>query len=96
MPKKKKTKPRRAPVSSGQPLVIDQNSYSRIIHRLRNARISKGWSQTEAATHLGIERANLNAIEKLRRRATPELLNHIAGFFGLTVINRLTIQKKTV
>jgi transcriptional regulator with XRE-family HTH domain len=51
---------------------------------LRSARLAKGWTQTEAATHLGMTQAYLNFLEHGKRRVTPELVRRAATVYGLS------------
>ena len=51
---------------------------------LRNARLLKGWGQTEAATRLGVSHAYVNMLEKGKRSLTPKLLHKFVRVYGLS------------
>ena len=51
---------------------------------LRSARLNKGWTQTEAAAHLGMTQAYLNFLENGKRRLTPVLVRKAALVYGLS------------
>lgn len=51
---------------------------------LRSARLSKGWTQTQAAAHLGMTQAYLNFLERGKRRLTPELVRRVTSVYGLS------------
>jgi transcriptional regulator with XRE-family HTH domain len=53
-------------------------------HELRSARLNKGWTQTQAAAHLGMTQAYLNFLENGKRRLTPELVRRTALVYGLS------------
>jgi transcriptional regulator with XRE-family HTH domain len=53
-------------------------------HELRSARLNKGWTQTQAAAHLGMTQAYLNFLENGKRRLTPELVRQTALVYGLS------------
>lgn len=50
--------------------------------RLRAARNARGWTQQEAAEHLGVARTTMTAMEKGERRGRPEELIRLAGLYG--------------
>jgi len=50
---------------------------------LKSARLHKGWTQTQAATRLGMTQAYLNFLENGKRRLTPELVSRAASVYGL-------------
>ena len=52
-------------------------------HELRSVRLDKGWTQTQAAAHLGMTQAYLNFLENGKRRLTPELVRRAASVYGL-------------
>jgi transcriptional regulator with XRE-family HTH domain len=51
---------------------------------LRSARLNRGWTQTQAAAHLGITQAYLNFLENGKRRLTPVLVRKAASVYGLS------------
>ena len=51
---------------------------------LRSARLNKGWTQTQAAAHLGMTQAYLNFLENGKRRLTPVLVRKAASVYGLS------------
>jgi transcriptional regulator with XRE-family HTH domain len=51
---------------------------------LRSARLNKGWTQTQAASHLGMTQAYLNFLENGKRRLTPALVRKAASVYGLS------------
>jgi transcriptional regulator with XRE-family HTH domain len=51
---------------------------------LRSARLNKGWTQTQAATHLGMTQAYLNFLENGKRRLTPVLVRKAALVYALS------------
>jgi transcriptional regulator with XRE-family HTH domain len=53
-------------------------------HEFRSARLNKGWTQTQAATYLGVTQAYLNFLEKGKRRLTPELVRRATWVYGLS------------
>jgi transcriptional regulator with XRE-family HTH domain len=60
--------------------VIKQDMKSQ---ELKSARLHKGWTQTQAATRLGMTQAYLNFLENGKRRLTPELVSRAASVYGL-------------
>jgi len=50
---------------------------------LKSARLAKGWTQTQAATRLGITQAYLNYLEYGKRRLTPDLVRRATSVYGL-------------
>ena len=50
----------------------------------KSARLVKGWTQTQAAAHLGMTQAYLNFLENAKRRLTPELVRRAASVYGLS------------
>ena len=50
---------------------------------LRSARLNKGWTQTQAAAHLGMTQAYLNFLENGKRRLTSLLVRPVATVYGL-------------
>jgi len=40
----------------------------------KSARLNRGWTQTQAAAHMGMTQAYLNFLENGRRRLTPDLV----------------------
>jgi transcriptional regulator with XRE-family HTH domain len=53
---------------------------------LRSARRNKGWTQTQAAAHLGMTQAYLNFLENGKRRLTPVLVRKAASVYGLSPV----------
>lgn len=51
---------------------------------LLSARVSKGWTQTEAATRLGMTQAYLNFLERGKRRLTPKVVRRATSVYGLS------------
>jgi|SRR5271170_256511 len=51
---------------------------------LKSARLARGWTQTQAATHLGMTQAYLNFLESGKRRLTPELVRRATSVYGLS------------
>ncbi len=49
----------------------------------RCARLAKGWTQSQAATRLGMTQAYLNYLENGKRRLTPELVRRATSVYGL-------------
>jgi transcriptional regulator with XRE-family HTH domain len=49
----------------------------------KSARLVKGWTQTQAAAHLGMTQAYLNFLESGKRRLTPELVRRATSVYGL-------------
>ena len=54
------------------------------LRELRFARLAKGWTQSQAATRLGITQAYLNYLENGKRRLTPELVRRATSVYGLS------------
>ena len=50
----------------------------------KSARLVKGWTQTQAATHLRMTQAYLNFLESGKRRLTPELVRRATSVYGLS------------
>jgi transcriptional regulator with XRE-family HTH domain len=50
----------------------------------KSARLAKGWTQTQAAAHLGMTQAYLNFLENGKRRLTPELVRRATSVYGLS------------
>lgn len=50
--------------------------------RLRTLREMNGWTQADLASASGVSQAQISSIEKLRREATPEVLEKIADATG--------------
>ena len=50
----------------------------------KSARLVKGWTQTQAAAHLGMTQAYLNFLESGKRRLTPELVRRATSVYGLS------------
>jgi transcriptional regulator with XRE-family HTH domain len=50
----------------------------------KSARLAKGWTQTQAAAHLGMTQAYLNFLENGKRRLTPELVRRATFVYGLS------------
>src|SRR5215831_4934420 len=51
---------------------------------LKDARLLKGWGQTEAARRLGVSQAYVNMLEKGKRGLTPKLLHKFVQVYGLS------------
>jgi transcriptional regulator with XRE-family HTH domain len=49
----------------------------------KSARLAKGWTQTQAATHMGMTQAYLNYLENGKRRLTPDLVRRATSVYGL-------------
>jgi transcriptional regulator with XRE-family HTH domain len=47
------------------------------------ARLAKGWTQTQAAAHMGMTQAYLNYLENGKRRLTPDLVRRATSVYGL-------------
>ena len=52
--------------------------------KFKSARLVKGWTQTQAAMHLGMTQAYLNFLENGKRRLTPELVRKATSVYGLS------------
>jgi transcriptional regulator with XRE-family HTH domain len=50
----------------------------------KSARLARGWTQTQAAAHLGMTQAYLNFLENGKRRLTPELVRRATSVYGLS------------
>lgn len=64
---------------------LDQNGAAALASRLRAARESKGLTQAQAASELGVSRPLLIAIEKGTRDASPEEIVKLAEIYGKPV-----------
>ncbi len=51
---------------------------------LKSARLARGWTQAQAAAHLGMTQAYLNFLENGKRRLTPELVRRATSVYGLS------------
>ena len=49
----------------------------------KSARLAKGWTQTQAAAHMGMTQAYLNYLENGKRRLTPDLVRRATSAYGL-------------
>jgi transcriptional regulator with XRE-family HTH domain len=49
----------------------------------KSARLTKGWTQTQAAAHMGMTQAYLNYLENGKRRLTPDLVRRATSVYGL-------------
>jgi transcriptional regulator with XRE-family HTH domain len=49
----------------------------------KSARLAKGWTQTQAATRMGITQAYLNYLENGKRRLTSDLVRRATSVYGL-------------
>jgi transcriptional regulator with XRE-family HTH domain len=49
----------------------------------KSARLAKGWTQTQAATRMGITQAYLNYLENGKRRLTSNLVRRATSVYGL-------------
>jgi putative transcriptional regulator len=56
-----------------------------VTNRIRVLRAERGWSQAELATHLGVSRQTVNAIETGKYDPSLPLAFRIARLFGLTI-----------
>jgi transcriptional regulator with XRE-family HTH domain len=52
-------------------------------HEFKSARLAKGWTQTQAAAHMGMTQAYLNYLENGKRRLTPDLVRRATSVYGL-------------
>lgn len=52
-------------------------------HLLRVARVARGWTQSEAAAHIGYSQATLSRIEQGQRPLTLDTLRHLADAYGI-------------
>ena len=50
----------------------------------KSARLTRGWTQTQAAAHMGMTQAYLNFLENGRRRLTPDLVRRATSVYGLS------------
>jgi transcriptional regulator with XRE-family HTH domain len=53
-------------------------------HELRAARLTKGWTERQAAARLGVTQAYLNYLEHGKRRLTAHLVRRAASVYGLS------------
>jgi transcriptional regulator with XRE-family HTH domain len=53
-------------------------------HELKQARLDKGWTQTQAAARLGMTQAYLNFLENGKRRLTPKVVSRATSVYGLS------------
>jgi transcriptional regulator with XRE-family HTH domain len=51
---------------------------------LKSARLRKGWTQAQAATHLGVTQAYLSFLENGKRRLTPVVVRKAVSVYGLS------------
>src|SRR5215813_11502790 len=51
---------------------------------LRNARLTKGWGQTEAAARLGVSQAYVNMLERGKRSVTPRMMRKFVQVYSLS------------
>lgn len=51
---------------------------------LKSARLSKGWTQVQAASHMGVTQAYWNYLENGRRKLTPKLVQKAMQVFELS------------
>lgn len=51
---------------------------------LKQARQHKGWTQEEAASHLGVTQSYLNLLENGKRRLTPRVVRRAVSVYGLS------------
>jgi len=51
---------------------------------LKQARQHNGWTQEQAASHLGVTQAYLNLLENGKRRLTPRVVRHAVSVYGLS------------
>jgi transcriptional regulator with XRE-family HTH domain len=51
---------------------------------LKQARQHNGWTQEEAASHLGVTQAYLNLLENGKRRLTPRVVRQAVSVYGLS------------
>jgi transcriptional regulator with XRE-family HTH domain len=49
----------------------------------KSARLAKGWTQTQAATRMGVTQAYLNYLENGKRRLTADLVRRASSVYGL-------------
>jgi len=52
--------------------------------QFKSARLTRGWTQAQAAAHMGMTQAYLNFLENGKRRLTPELVRRAACAYGLS------------
>jgi transcriptional regulator with XRE-family HTH domain len=52
--------------------------------KLKQVRQHKGWTQEEAASHLGVTQAYLNLLENGKRRLTPRVVRRAVSVYGLS------------
>lgn len=53
-------------------------------NEFRSARLTKGWTQSQAASRLGMTQAYLNYLEHGKRRLTPKLVRRATSVYGLS------------
>ena len=58
---------------------------TRLAHRLRLERDSRGWSLAELAEHSGVSKATISKIERAEVSPTAVILVRLAGAFDLTL-----------
>lgn len=51
---------------------------------LKRARQARGWTQEQAANHLGVTQSYLNLLENGRRRLTPRVVGRAVSVYGLS------------
>jgi putative transcriptional regulator len=56
-----------------------------VINRLKELRATRGWSQSDLATALGVSRQTVNAIETSRYDPSLPLAFSIAKLFGCAI-----------
>ncbi len=61
---------------------------------IKKIRKDKGLQQKQVAMELGIDQSNYNKIENDKRSPSVEMLNKIAGYFGVTVDDILNPDNK--
>ena len=64
--------------------IIDDLS-TRLAHRLRLERDSRGWSLADLAEHSGVSKATISKIERAEVSPTAAILVRLAGAFDLTL-----------
>jgi transcriptional regulator with XRE-family HTH domain len=61
-----------------------------VVLRIRDARLKKGWTQTELAKRAGVRRATINQLESRRaQRVNLETLGKIAKALGVATLTLL-------
>ena len=68
----------------------------RIVNRLEELRLRKGWNATEAAEKLGFPKTTYYNYEKGNRQLYPEQLIKIADFYGVSIDYLLGRDERTV